>query len=876
MAITVDVTPNNTTVSPQESVTTTLDITTSIPTISAFRPLIGATDAGGDGSFAYDSSSGVFTYTGPSASEVRAHFSAGTGVTYSSGQFSIGQDVATSATPTFAAATINGAIGGVTTLTASGEIEGGSLDINGAASIAGAVTDVTTLTASGEIEGGSLDINGSASIAGAITDVTTLTASGEIEGGSLDINGAVDIDTGGSAFNVNLGSATAVITTSGTNSCLSLESTASGSTNDAPELRLRRASVPSANDQTGSIRFQSQTTGGATRTYGRILSQVKDPSNTDYKGTIFFEVQNATSSGGDSLKNVMELEPDDVKIGVNETTTNLIVNGEIEGSSLDINGNADISGNLTGVDTLTATTFSGSGASLTNLPAAQLSGAIANGVTATTQSASDNSTKVATTAYTDTAIANLVDSSPGALNTLNELAAAINDDASFSTTITNSIGTKLAKASNLSDLENAGTARTNLGLGTAATTASGDYVAATAVSTFGGTLIDDADAATARTTLGLGTAATTASGDYVAATAVSTFGGTLIDDADAATARTTLGLGTAATTASGDYVAATAVSTFGGTLIDDADAAAARTTLGLGTVATTDSTAYAPAAGSGNILTTGALDSGSITSNFGNIDIGGSTVRAQTYDLFRHGTGDTCEITSFGSGDDTTMRFSIGDVSENADADDQYVFRVIYDSSNNPQGNAFEDLWTIGTGGIRGNRGITLRNDVVDGWQGITCGSVQVNAPTGGTGDIVAAGNITANGLLNGQLASTIVSTASTSTTLSANSKTVNIYTGGVNEFTVPNLTDGANIAGRTFTVVNASSQNIKIKGLVAADGSTQGVRVKWATAGQLITMTGSDFTVKNGGSVEIICVVGGQAENTHCEYVMIGSGVID
>ena len=73
-------------------------------------------------------------------------------------------------------------------------------------------------------------------------------------------------------------------------------------------------------------------------------------------------------------------------------------------------------------------------------------GVILNGVTATTQSAGDNSTKVATTAYTDTAITNLVDSSPGALNTLNELAAAINDDASFSTTITNSIATKMPLA----------------------------------------------------------------------------------------------------------------------------------------------------------------------------------------------------------------------------------------------------------------------------------------------------------------------------------------------------------------------------------------------------------------------------------------------
>lgn len=43
------------------------------------------------------------------------------------------------------------------------------------------------------------------------------------------------------------------------------------------------------------------------------------------------------------------------------------------------------------------------------------------------------------TSYADTAVSNLVDSSPSALNTLNELAAAIGDDANFSTTITNSI-----------------------------------------------------------------------------------------------------------------------------------------------------------------------------------------------------------------------------------------------------------------------------------------------------------------------------------------------------------------------------------------------------------------------------------------------------
>ena len=49
----------------------------------------------------------------------------------------------------------------------------------------------------------------------------------------------------------------------------------------------------------------------------------------------------------------------------------------------------------------------------------------------------------ATTSYVDTEVAGLVDSAPGTLNTLNELAAALGDDANFSTTVTNSIAAKL-------------------------------------------------------------------------------------------------------------------------------------------------------------------------------------------------------------------------------------------------------------------------------------------------------------------------------------------------------------------------------------------------------------------------------------------------
>ena len=72
--------------------------------------------------------------------------------------------------------------------------------------------------------------------------------------------------------------------------------------------------------------------------------------------------------------------------------------------------------------------------------------ALGGNPTTSTQSASDNSTKIATTAYVTTAVSNLVDGAPSTLNTLNEIAAALNDDAALNTTLTNSIATKLPLA----------------------------------------------------------------------------------------------------------------------------------------------------------------------------------------------------------------------------------------------------------------------------------------------------------------------------------------------------------------------------------------------------------------------------------------------
>lgn len=56
---------------------------------------ISVTDQGGDGSLIYNNTTGVITYTGPSAGEVRAHFSAGEGLTYTAGQFNVDSSIAT-------------------------------------------------------------------------------------------------------------------------------------------------------------------------------------------------------------------------------------------------------------------------------------------------------------------------------------------------------------------------------------------------------------------------------------------------------------------------------------------------------------------------------------------------------------------------------------------------------------------------------------------------------------------------------------------------------------------------------------------------------------------------------------------------------------
>ena len=95
--------------------------------------------------------------------------------------------------------------------------------------------------------------------------------------------------------------------------------------------------------------------------------------------------------------------------------------------------------------------------------------------TAPTAAANTNTTQVATTAYVQTEITDLIAAAPGALDTLNELATALGNDAAFSTTVTNSLATKLPLAG--------GTMSGAIAMGTNKITGAGDPTSAQDVAT---------------------------------------------------------------------------------------------------------------------------------------------------------------------------------------------------------------------------------------------------------------------------------------------------------------------------------------------------------------------------------------------------------
>ena len=109
--------------------------------------------------------------------------------------------------------------------------------------------------------------------------------------------------------------------------------------------------------------------------------------------------------------------------------------GQVTGN---VTGN--VSGDLTGDVTGNVTANSG----LSTFNNVTVNGTLdVTGTTIANVTDPSSAQEAATKNYVDTQVAGVIDSAPGTLDTLNELAAALGDDANFSTTITNSIATKL-------------------------------------------------------------------------------------------------------------------------------------------------------------------------------------------------------------------------------------------------------------------------------------------------------------------------------------------------------------------------------------------------------------------------------------------------
>ena len=133
------------------------------------------------------------------------------------------------------------------------------------------------------------------------------------------------------------------------------------------------------------------------------------------------------------------------------TARTLALSGDVSGSvSFDGSANATITATIAD-DSHNHTTANVDGLDTAlGLKAPLASPALTGAPTAPTAAANTNTTQVATTAYVQTELTDLIGGAPSTLDTLTELATAIDNDSSYASTLTTALATKTAKTSNQS------------------------------------------------------------------------------------------------------------------------------------------------------------------------------------------------------------------------------------------------------------------------------------------------------------------------------------------------------------------------------------------------------------------------------------------
>jgi hypothetical protein len=187
--------------------------------------------------------------------------------------------------------------------------------------------------------------------------------------------------------------------------------------------------------------------GGSTPAAGTFTTAVANTSVTTPSLTVSTSA-NITSpiiTGGTINNAVIGGSTPNAITGTTVTATTGFVGGLTGAVTGNVTGNltGNVTGNVTG--NLTGNVTASSGSSTFNN--VTVNGTLdVTGTTIANVTDPVNAQDAATKNYVDTKVAAVVDSAPGALDTLNELAAALGDDANFATTVTNSLATKLALA----------------------------------------------------------------------------------------------------------------------------------------------------------------------------------------------------------------------------------------------------------------------------------------------------------------------------------------------------------------------------------------------------------------------------------------------
>ena len=269
------------------------------PSAAEVRAHVSVTDLGGDGSMSYDASTGIITYTGPSPLETRQHLSGGTGVTYNSasGVIAIGQAVATNSDVTFGEVTIGAS--GTRNLLIQNTDNVGTVDTVANITFKHSGIDFTSdsIVADGN-DLGHIDFRNNGGTKVAAFGFRKRNTEGSKVTFEVDANnnGTPNLEVGDTNLNLSSGYINLTGATKVTGSSLTLELN-DASENAGPDLIIQRDSASAAtNDLLGAIKFHGRnTSNGADVEFGKIQSKIHFDTQGSERGLLHFSVIDAGS-----------------------------------------------------------------------------------------------------------------------------------------------------------------------------------------------------------------------------------------------------------------------------------------------------------------------------------------------------------------------------------------------------------------------------------------------------------------------------------------------------------------------------------------------------------------------------------------------------